>query len=81
MAHMLAHIVKIGNSQGIRLPKRILEQTGLTNAVELRVQGRSIILEPPASHPREGWAEAFRLMHERGEDELLDPVPGSSQQS
>ena len=70
---MLAHIVKIGNSQGIRLPKPILEQTGLTDTVELRVEGQSIILAPPAAHPRAGWAEAFRLMHERREDRLLDP--------
>jgi len=70
---VLAHIVKIGNSQGIRLPKPILEQTGLTDTVELRVEGRSIILEPPASHPRAGWSEAFRIMHERGEDQLLAP--------
>jgi len=70
---MLVPIVKIGNSQGIRLPKPILEQAGMTDMVDLRVEGQSIILAPPAAHPRAGWAEAFQLMHERGDDGLLDP--------
>lgn len=70
---MLAHIVKIGNSQGIRLPKPILEQTGLTNVVDLRVEGRSIVLSPADPHPRAGWAEEAQLMHQRGDDALMDP--------
>ena len=34
---MRARVVKIGNSQGIRIPKPLLEQTGITGDVELEV--------------------------------------------
>jgi len=34
-----ARIVRIGNSQGIRIPKALLEQTGLAGQVELLVEG------------------------------------------
>jgi antitoxin MazE len=39
-ASVKARIVAIGNSQGIRIPKPLLEQAGLTGDVELR-QGRA----------------------------------------
>jgi antitoxin MazE len=32
---MRARIVKIGNSQGIRIPKPILEQSGITEEVDI----------------------------------------------
>jgi len=35
---MRARVVKIGNSQGIRIPKPLLEQTGIMNDVELEVE-------------------------------------------
>lgn len=31
----------------------------------------------PKHAPREGWEEQARLMHERGDDKLIDPVPTS----
>jgi antitoxin MazE len=72
---MLARIAKIGNSQGVRIPIPLLEQTGLTVEVEMRVEGQSIVLSPVSRHPREGWAEQFKLMHERGEDTLIETPP------
>jgi len=35
---MRARIVKIGNSQGIRIPKPILEQSGITEDVDIEVE-------------------------------------------
>ena len=35
---MKTRIVRIGNSQGIRIPKPLLEQTGLHDEVEVSVQ-------------------------------------------
>jgi antitoxin MazE len=69
---MLAHIVKVGNSQGIRIPKALLEQTGLKGEVELRVEGHAIVVTAPTRHPRADWEEQFRLMHERGEDVVIE---------
>ena len=68
---MRARIVKIGNSQGLRIPKIILEQTKLKDEVELKVQEHQIVISAP-QRPRAGWEEAFREMAKRGDDKLLD---------
>lgn len=68
---MRASIVRIGNSQGIRIPKVVLEQTHLSGEVELEVRDRQIVIRS-AMKPRQGWARRFRAMAERGDDKLLD---------
>lgn len=68
---MRTRIVRIGNSQGVRIPKPLLEQARLTEDVELRVGERCITIASPA-RTRAGWAEAAAALHERGEDGLLD---------
>lgn len=57
---MEAKIIRIGNSRGVRLPKSMLEQAGLTDRVILTVEGGRIVVEPAEAHPRKGWAKAFR---------------------
>lgn len=64
-------IVKIGNSQGIRIPKLLLHQAELGEEVELEVKDGQIVLRP-ARTPRHGWDEQFAKMAERGDDRLLD---------
>ncbi|MEE8391179.1 MAG: AbrB/MazE/SpoVT family DNA-binding domain-containing protein [Anaerolineae bacterium] len=64
-------IIKIGNSQGIRIPKLLLEQTNLGEEVELELQQNQIIVRP-AHHVRHRWEEAFKAMAEQSDDELLD---------
>ena len=64
-------IVRIGNSQGIRIPKPILEQVGLPEEVELEVEDNTIVIRP-YTRPREGWAQEFKAMAEAGDDELVD---------
>ncbi|MGB0389699.1 MAG: AbrB/MazE/SpoVT family DNA-binding domain-containing protein [Ardenticatenaceae bacterium] len=71
MSIVNTRIVKIGNSQGIRIPKVLLEQSGLGEHVGLEVQPGQIIIRA-AQHPRQGWEEQFRLMAEQGDDRLLD---------
>jgi antitoxin MazE len=64
-------IVKIGNSQGVRIPKILLDQTHFGEEVELEVQDGHILIR--ATHSvRAGWEEQFRLMAEQGDDVLLD---------
>lgn len=70
-ASLRARLVKIGNSQGIRIPKTLIEQVGLGDEVELEVQDTQLVIRP-ASHPRAAWDAAFREMAERGDDHLLD---------
>lgn len=68
---MKARIVQIGNSQGIRIPKTLLEQSGLKDEVELEAKDRQIIIRT-ARKPREGWESKFRAMADNADDELLD---------
>ena len=68
---MKTRIIRIGNSQGIRIPKLFLQQTGLGYEVELEVLNSEIVIRS-TEHPRQGWAEAFRAMAEQGDDKLLD---------
>jgi antitoxin MazE len=66
-----SRIVKIGNSQGIRIPKLLLDQTDLSGEVELAVEEGQIVVRA-ARLPRDGWEEMFRVMAERRDDKLLD---------
>jgi antitoxin MazE len=67
---MRSRVIKIGNSQGLRIPKPILEQTGITDDVEIEV-GKNQIIIRPVQNVREGWDNAFKRMGERGDDEPL----------
>jgi antitoxin MazE len=70
---MKTHIVRIGNSQGIRIPKPLLVQTGLQGEVEITADDGSLVIRP-VKRPREGWAAAFQQMSRRGDDALVDAV-------
>ena len=65
-------IIRIGNSQGIRIPKPLLEQSGITGEVELEIEDNKIIIHA-AESPRRGWEEAFAAMAQHGDDVLIDP--------
>lgn len=68
---MRAHIVKIGNSQGLRIPKLLLDQTGIKDDVELMVEKTSIIIRP-IENPRSDWDNAFQAMAKSGDDVLIN---------
>ena len=70
---MRARVVKIGNSQGIRIPKPLLEQTGIADDVEIEIEKNQIIIRP-VSNPRKGWDKAFKAMAEKGDDSLVDEM-------
>jgi antitoxin MazE len=66
-------IIKIGNSQGIRIPKLLLEQSGIQTEVEIKVEGDRLTVRK-APQLRMGWDEAFAAMAERHDDAILDDV-------
>lgn len=69
---MKAHIVRIGNSKGIRLPKVLLQEAQLEDEVEIQAEpGRILICK--TSQPRACWTEAAQRMRACEEDRLLDP--------
>lgn len=64
-------LIRIGNSQGVRIPRFLLDQLALGEDIELVVMEGQLILRP-LRRTRQGWDEAFRQMAERGDDRLLD---------
>ena len=73
---MKTNIVRLGNSRGIRIPKPLLEQTGLNGEVEITAEQDALVIRA-ARKPREGWDAQFREMARRGDDTLLDDVAPS----
>ncbi|MCU1327286.1 MAG: peptidase [Bryobacterales bacterium] len=67
---MITRITRIGNSRGIRIPKLLLEQCGLTDVVELKVEGDTLRLSKGQT-VRHGWEDAFRKAGDATSDELL----------
>ncbi|MDQ8159191.1 MAG: AbrB/MazE/SpoVT family DNA-binding domain-containing protein [Gemmatimonadota bacterium] len=65
---MKAKLVRIGNSRGVRLAKPLIEEAGLTDDIEIRVQGGALIITSVES-PRAGWAESVA---KHGPSRLLD---------
>jgi len=64
-------VIKIGNSQGLRIPKLVLEQLGFEDEVELEVQENRLIVWPLQSARRD-WEAQFQAMAAKGDDTLLD---------
>ena len=64
-------IVKIGNSQGVRIPKLLIDQAGLTEEVNLQIEDDRIIISSSRT-PRHGWQEQFQRMAEVGDDHFID---------
>lgn len=67
-------IIRIGNSQGIRLPKLLLQQVGLLGEVEIEAQFGQLIVRPAVSR-RQGWEKQFQRMALAQDDNLLDGEP------
>lgn len=67
---MNAKLVRIGNSRGIRIPKSVIDECGLVDRVDLRVEGQRLVITA-ADGPRKGWDEAFARMAAHGDDAPL----------
>ena len=68
---MITKIVKIGNSRGIRIPKSIIEQSGIKNEVELQIKDDKIVIKS-VSEVRNNWDSAFQNMSKNNDDQLLE---------
>ena len=69
---MIAKIIPIGNSKGIRIPNQIIKQLDIKNQIELIVDEKEnkIILKP-IKKTREGWSDSFKLMSKKNDDDLI----------
>ncbi len=70
---MLTTIRRLGNSQGILIPKPLLQQIGLVNQADLRVEGDALVLRRPKAAPRTGWAAASQKLAAADDDALVLP--------
>ncbi|MGB7202541.1 MAG: hypothetical protein WBD16_09765 [Pyrinomonadaceae bacterium] len=66
---MKAQIIQIGNSQGIRIPKVMLEESGISGEVDVELHADGILIRN-AQKPRAGWDEAFKTLAENDEELL-----------
>jgi antitoxin MazE len=67
---MKTELIRIGNSRGIRIPKPLIEQCGLGETVELRIEKDRLVISP-ARRPRQAWEEAFRAAGPATNDEIV----------
>ena len=52
-------LIRIGNSQGIRIPKAIIEQANLDDAeLEFRIIDEGLLIQP-VKKPRQDWKKQF----------------------
>lgn len=70
-------IRKVGNSQGVLIPKPILAQVGLQGTADLQVRDGVIEIRPLHRKPREGWAEGARTIAQQGDDAPVWPELGN----
>jgi antitoxin MazE len=75
---MKAQIVQIGNSQGIRIPKVLLEESGIRGEVELEICADGILIRN-VSKPRSDWDARFRAMADHDDDVAAADVHAASQ--
>ena len=59
----MASLIKIGNSQGIRLPKAIIKQAHLENVnLEFEVLESGLLIKPVNNTGRETWDENIQTV-------------------
>jgi len=66
-------IRKMGNSQGVLIPKPILAQVGLEGTADLQVRDGVIEIRPIRRNPREGWADDAQRLAAQGGNEPVWP--------
>lgn len=66
-------IRKMGNSQGILIPKPVLAQVGLEGTADLQVRDGVIEIRPVKRNPREGWADDARRLAGHTDEGLVWP--------
>jgi antitoxin MazE len=70
---MRTSLQRIGNSQGVIIPKPLLAQIGLSGEVEMSVERDAIVLRKPRPAVRAGWADDSKALAAAGDDGLVWP--------
>jgi len=72
---MHTRLIRVGNSQGIVLPKKLLQQYHLSGEVELRPTPEGLLIAPVARPARQGWVAQMQAAVDNGQEpegELLE---------
>ncbi|MBC3871902.1 AbrB/MazE/SpoVT family DNA-binding domain-containing protein [Undibacterium oligocarboniphilum] len=71
---MKTAIRKMGNSQGVLIPKPFLTQIGMEMGdVDIDIENDAIVIRKLAKKPRDGWAEFSKTIAAAGDDKLVMP--------
>jgi antitoxin MazE len=73
---MKTQIIQIGNSQGVRIPKVLLEESRISGEVDVELHHDGILIRN-AQRPRAGWDEAFKAMAENEDDDTANDMPAT----
>ncbi len=69
----MPHLVKIGNSQGVRIPKPLIQQAKLENAeLEFVLMDMGLLIAPVHEKPRQDWAVRIKQALAERADEDAD---------
>jgi antitoxin MazE len=62
----MAHIIQVGNSFGVRIPKAIIQQLGFKEDTNLvfKVTQEGLLIKPE-KQAREGWEQKFKATKKR----------------
>ncbi len=68
----MTQLIRIGNSQGVRIPKALIQQAGLEEAeLEFLLVEEGLLIKPVRSRPRQDWEKRIReVMQQYGSEEM-----------
>jgi antitoxin MazE len=64
-------IRRMGNSQGIVIPKPLIAQIGLEGHAEVTIERGALVLRRPAKPNRAGWAATAQKLAQKEDDALM----------
>jgi antitoxin component of MazEF toxin-antitoxin module len=70
---MTSHLIDIGNSKAISIPKKLIEKYKLENEIELKPLEDGIFISRKRK-PREGWGEQIKRALQSGEEPEEDSL-------
>lgn len=68
----------LGNSKGVIIPKPMLVEMGFEDEVDMTIEGDALVIRKPRK-PRAGWAEASKEIAAAGDDVLVIPEFGNTE--
>jgi len=76
---MKATLRKMGNSQGVLIPKAIISQLGIGEDMDMTVENDAIVLRKADKPVRDGWLDASKQIAAAGDDVLVWPEFGNAE--